>query len=270
MVGGSRPLGRAAVVGAFVAFRMAAPSYGAEEPAKPRDIGLTEKVQVRLVTVDVLVLDSKDRPVPGLKPEDFDLRVDGKPVPVDTLDESCKGGVLDEPAAVSSPGKRPPIAAQEGPRRIIWVLDYLHLDMFARERTLETLRSLAKGPGMEGTEVMVAALTGGLRVEQPFTGDPSRVAQTLERMQRDITLWNGHFEHTTEEGLFNGLEALCDILASVHGPKAAVMFSEWQGPQDLGFYETDFRRLSALAADSRVTFYPVEAAGLTAEIPSFG
>ncbi len=236
----------------------------AQEPAKPTDIGLTEKVQVRLVTMDVVVLDAADRAVAGLEPEDFELRVDGAEVPVDTLDRSCDESALDEPAAVRAPEDRAPGRPQGSPRRIVWVLDYLHLDGFARERVLETLRALARGGAMEGSEILVAALTGGLRVEQPFTRDLSQVTRTLERMERDITLWNGNFAHTTEEGFFAGLEALCDVLAAVPGPKAAVVYSQWQGAGDLYFYESDFRRLAALAGDARVSFYPVEAQGLTA------
>ena len=240
----------------------------AEEPSKPRDIGLTEKVDVRLVTMDVLVLDARDRTVPGLEAKDFEMLVDGKPVPVDTLDESCAEGGLEEPKAVGSPEKRPAPAERHAPRRIAWVLDYLHLGPTARLETLDRLKRLARGPSLQGDEILIAALTGGLRVEQAFTADLSRVVETLERMDRDISLWNGNFRHLTEEGLFAGLEALCDILATVDGPKAAVVFSQWQGPEDLEFYEPNFRRLSALAADARVAFYPVEAGGL--ELPVFG
>jgi len=246
---------------------------GAEEPSKPRDIGLTEKVQVRLVTMDIVVLDGKDRAVPGLKPEDFELRVDDDAVPVDTLDEACVGGGLDEPEAVRLAENRPPLAPGETPRRIAWVLDYQHLDFGARDRTFTNLRALARGRALEGTEVLVAALTGGLRVEQTFTGDVNRLLQTLDRMERDVTLWNGNFRHTTEEGLFAAMDALCDILAVVPGSKAAVVFSGWQAPRrplTLEMYEPQFLRLSALASDARVTFYPVEVEGLSAEPGSFG
>jgi VWFA-related protein len=255
-----RIVGIASVLTLPIEFALSA----SEPPAKPRDIGLTEQVRVRLVTMDVVVLDKADRAVPGLGPEDFDLRVDGTAVPVDTLDESCDEGGLAEPAAVREPEDRQPPVPRKSPVRIAWVLDYLHLDGFERERVLETLRSLARGRAMEGAEILVAALTGGLRVEQPFTRDLNQVVRTLERMERDITLWNGNFAHTTEEGLFAGLESLCDVLAAVQGPKAVVLYSQWQGAGDLHFYESNFRDLAALAADAWVTFYPVEAQGITA------
>ena len=257
--------------GLGVLLTASAGAWAVEGPAKPQETGLTEKVEVRLVTLDVLVLDADDRTISGLTAADFELLVDGKAVPVDTLDESCAEGGLDEPKAVRHPADRAPRVAGTAPRRIAWVLDYLHLGRFARESTLAQLTPLARGRALDGDEIMVAALTGGLRVEQPFTTDHARVLQTLERMERDITLWNGNFEHVTEDGLFAGLGALCDVLASVEGPKAVVLFSEWQQPpppQGLRFYEPRFRQLSALASDARVTIYPMEAAGL--EEPQFG
>jgi hypothetical protein len=100
------------------------PAYG-EEDEKPRSVGTTEKVEVRLVTVDVLVLDRKDAAVAGLEKEDFDLRVDGDRIAVDTVDESC-AGELEDPRAVRPGGWAQGRDLDGGTRRIILVLDYLH------------------------------------------------------------------------------------------------------------------------------------------------
>jgi hypothetical protein len=65
----------------------------------PVAAGLHESVEVRLVTVDVVALDGTDRTVPDLTKEDFQLFVDRKETPVDTLDVACDGGSLDDPKA---------------------------------------------------------------------------------------------------------------------------------------------------------------------------
>jgi hypothetical protein len=65
-------------------------------------------------------------------------------------------------------------------------------------------------------ELMVVALTGGLRVEQPFTKDRGVVVDTLRRMEHDISLWNGNFGHLTEEAHRNQRPGLAGIDLARH------------------------------------------------------
>ncbi len=106
---------------------------------------------------------------------------------------------------------------------------------------------------------MVAALTGGLRIEQPFTTDARKVLASLKRMQKDISLWNGNFSHTNEFGFVRGVESLFDVLATaVVGPKAVVLYSAMQDvPLD-----NQFERIAAIAAASRCALYTVDPYGL--------
>ena len=45
-----------------------------------------EAVEVRVMDLDVVVTDSKGRPVPDVKQQEFSVKVDGKPVSVESLD----------------------------------------------------------------------------------------------------------------------------------------------------------------------------------------
>jgi hypothetical protein len=107
---------------------------------------------------------------------------------------------------------------------------------------------------------MVAALNGGLRVEQPFTSDRSAVVETLRRMQYDVTLYAGHFAHTTEYGFFAGLGALMTLLRATPGPKSVVFLTAGEGPSE--DYDGDFARLATLASDAQARIYPVDCRGL--------
>ena len=245
------------------------PPVVAQQGSEPKDISKREVVKVRLVTLDVLVTDSKGRTVPGLSPADFRLIVDGKKVPVDTLDEYCPSGALERPRGGKTMAWTEPEDTSAEPRRVMFVFDYLHLPYIktdtgspmmahtlALKQLARTLRALP--PGNE--EILVAVLDGGVRIEQSFTSDRAETLATLARMEKDVTLYAGHFDHVTEDGLFRGLTALVDLVDTVRGSKALVLFSGGQGPSDR--YGPYFRELRDHASLARVSIYPVDCKGL--------
>jgi VWFA-related protein len=235
---------------------------GSDEPP-PVETGLTETVEVRLVTIDVVALDADDRALPGLTKADFLLYVDGQESPIDTLDVVCSDAPMDDPESKRF-GKwtTPPNLAQ-GKRRIVLAFDYLHLGGLLATQTLRDFQDVfAAKSGIADEEVMVVALTGGLRVEQPFSPDRARLVETLRRMEHDITLWNGNFRHLTERPLFGGLGALMTVLRTLPGSKAVVFVSAWQG-SDV-YNEPDFRELAARASDAQTAIYSYDAVGLVA------
>ena len=88
---------------------------------------------------------------------------------------------------------------------------------------------MMQAPAVPGEQIMVAALNGGLRIEEIFTEDRHRIERALKRMQYDITLWQPDFFHLTDEPFFSGIQALFAVLESVPGPKAVVLFSSHPG-----------------------------------------
>lgn len=215
----------------------------ASETPGPPDAGLVEKVEVRLVILDVLVVDRKGNPVPGLAEEEFELTVDGRPVPLSSFDVSCS----DHPAG-----------------SIVLAFDYQHLAEGQRAHALDLARdAIAQGPA-EGRETMVVAMIGGLRVELPFTADRDRITSALGHMESDATLYAGNFAHMNEHGFVRGLTALFDVLGTIPGPKAVILFSAMQDVP----LEDQFGQLAALAAASRSSIYPVDVRGLQSERPA--
>ena len=115
-----------------------------------------------------------------------------------------------------------------------------------------------------GDQVMIAALTGGVRVEQPFTADRKRLLQSLRRMEHDVTLWNGNFYHVNEISWVTGVTSLLDVIEQNPGRKAMVLYSNMRDvPLDL-----QFDKIAAQAAASRCAIYPVNAAGLASGAPA--
>ena len=108
--------------------------------------------------------------------------------------------------------------------------------------------------------MLIAALTGGMRIEQNFTSDTDTLTRTLERMQYDISLWEPSFAHLTDGSFFGGMQALLDVLGTIPGSKAMVLFSNNPGTTDT--YDQEFAQLAASSSIARCSIYPVHTMGL--------
>lgn len=246
-------LGLLAALACRVALAQEAPPV---EPPIPID--KVEHEEVRLVLIDVVVVDREDRTVPGLGRDDFEVITGGEIRAIDTLDVRCVDQPLDDPRAVRDPASRASEVAPVEGRKIALVFDYLHLEHQQRLAVLEQAEALFAAHREQDDEWLVVALTGSLRVEQHWTRDPQEVQKTLRRMTYDVTLWNGNFAHLNEDGFVEGLEALLTGLGELPGSKALVLFS---GMLDVPV-DSAFQRIAASAASARVGIYPVDAFGL--------
>jgi hypothetical protein len=200
-------------------------------PADPLPSEITESVEVRLVPVDVIALTESDETVPDMIQEDFELFVDGKRTPIDNLDVFCSAGAEADPTSMRFGAWPTPPDLTDGTRRIVLAFDYLNLARMGRTAALQDYQWMLKAKtGIADEEMMVVALTGGIRVEQPFTRDRAEIVKTLHRMEHDITLWNGNFSHLTAFPLWASLRALVSVLRTTPGPKAVVYITAGWGP----------------------------------------
>src|SRR5512132_90126 len=76
-------------------------------PPKPQDVEDVVRVSTELVQTDVMVFDKDGKFVSGLKPEQFELLVEGQPQPI-TFFESVVTGSRNETAALRAAGSRKP------------------------------------------------------------------------------------------------------------------------------------------------------------------
>jgi len=256
-----------------IALILPAPGPRAEAEA-PLRTDLEEKIEVRLVTIDVVALDSQERTVADLTQDDLELVVDGETRAIDTWDAFCDNGSESDPNSRRFGEWVTPKNLTEGTRRIVLAFDYLHLPtapcpdmdgpcLFHTKSLQDFQRTLESKTGIADEELMVVALTGGLRVEQPFTKDRAAVLATLRRMEHDISLWNGNFGHLTETPLFTSLRALVTVLRATPGAKSVVFVSVGPGPGNR--YSLEFDELAAAASDAGVSFYSVDCNGVYAK-----
>jgi VWFA-related protein len=232
---------------------------------RPKESALEEEVDVHLVLIDTVVLDRNDRTVPGLTLADFEVIVDRKRIPIDTLDAICPGGAMDDPRGVRSPERRAKLPAPDAGRKIVLALDYLHLTQMERVDVLEQAVKMVRHGLTDKDEVMIAALNGGLRIEQGFTSDVETLTKALERMEFDISLWQPSFAHLTEVSFFGGMQALLNVLGSIPDHKAVVLFSNNPGSTDM--HDQEFAHLAASSSIARCSIYPVHTVGLIKHRP---
>ncbi|MDQ5870905.1 MAG: VWA domain-containing protein [Acidobacteriota bacterium] len=120
----------------------------------------TEEVEVRVMDIDVVVTGRDGRPVTDLRREDFTIRIDGKPVPIDYFARVDEGTIHAPDLATASPDQV--LAAYRRgeeayvPRHFLMYVDVGHLAPNARKRGLEALRDLVTrmGPNDRGRVIL--------------------------------------------------------------------------------------------------------------------
>ncbi|MEM1247708.1 MAG: VWA domain-containing protein [Acidobacteriota bacterium] len=128
------------------------------------DIAYGERVDVRVVNLDVLVLDKKGRPVYGLTREDFNVTEDGRTVDVQFFTAPSAPGEQAERTENDSPDVVTSEAAE-----LVVLLDDLNLPGPARKRFLQDLRGL-----LQGLEPLPPTLLLQRRQSLPILHGPSR------------------------------------------------------------------------------------------------
>src|SRR5262252_6166262 len=129
-------------------------------PAPQAPQTFRETVEVRVMDLDVVVMDSKGNMIPNLTKEDFRVRVDGKPVPVDYFARVDEGTIHAPDLATASPD-RVLSEYRKGseayvPRHFLIYVDIGHISPGTRKRAIEALRDLVTrlGPSDSARVVM--------------------------------------------------------------------------------------------------------------------
>src|SRR5215813_4123882 len=142
------------------------------------------RVNTELVQTDVMVFDKKGVFVHGLKPEQLDLTVDGKPHPI-TFFEQVRAGSARELRALSTDRRSDfgaePVSENRG-RTIIFFVDDLHLAPDSLERTRRTLRQFLDTEMTENDRVAIASTSGDLGFLQQFTDFKPMLQTAIERL----------------------------------------------------------------------------------------
>ena len=139
---------------------------------------LTDFVEVRVVNVDVVVTDADGRPVRGLEAEDFELRVNGRPMAVEYFSAVADGAMADSStAARPTPEKDPDTLPY-----LAIVFDGRSTRPAAARRTFEALGDQLNELLSSTRAIMVLRQGTRLVVEQPMTRDPQLLWAALDRL----------------------------------------------------------------------------------------
>ncbi|HVS65529.1 MAG TPA: VWA domain-containing protein [Thermoanaerobaculia bacterium] len=168
---------------------VAAPADGQQEQA-PADV-VSETVEVRVVDVDVVVVDKRGRPVRGLKREEFELFEDGRPVEIEYF---AGPGAEDEPAArrvdaqVAEPARISEVAPPSNRLTVVIYLDEQVLHPAHRQRVLADLDQALEQWKELGARFVVARHPGELEIVQAPTDDVERIRELLRSYRWNDTL----------------------------------------------------------------------------------
>ncbi len=192
---------------ALLLLLLVAPLTRAGDPAPQGQeiphIGKTERVEVNLVLIDVVVRDRKDRPVAGLTLDDFELRVDNTlvgPDGIESFEEICPAPLVDAPDDHKALAKAPSPAAPDAnlrpapalthvsPRHIVVYFDFSQMSHPAVSHSIEGARRILASQLTPNDRVMILAFRRELRLVEEFTSNAALLTSRLEALSKDNTI----------------------------------------------------------------------------------
>jgi VWFA-related protein len=148
------------------------------------------RISTELVQTDVVVLDKQGHFVEGLKPEQFELKVDGKPQPI-AFFESVTAWTADEDTqlAAARGGSRTPTAVKDSPaptvkrgRTIIFFVDDLHMSNDSMVRVRKLLLRFINTEMDKNDLVAIASAAGSIGFLQQFTNNKAVLRAAAARL----------------------------------------------------------------------------------------
>lgn len=162
-----------------------APRVPAQTPKQDEDV---VRVSTELVQTGVTVFDKDGKFVDGLKAEQFELRVDGRPQPVSFFERVSAGSAAEEALFRASKGGTAPTPGAAGAsgsvrgRTVIFFVDDMHLSLESLERTRKLISSFIENEMGLNDQVAVASATGQIGFLQQFTDIKAVLRAALGRL----------------------------------------------------------------------------------------
>jgi VWFA-related protein len=278
----------------LLAVLAAAAAVAQADPPRP----LPEfRADVRVIRLDVSVVDKRGRPLAGLSPEQFTVLEDGRPVEITYFEavDARSGAVTGPDSAV--------VVEAPPPRRVLLLVDTGRMDfgslIRARKATARYLRegaaagdwvrlvNLSTGRVWDGrmpedrARLESAAL--GLESRRSFWADFDRGdggwgdRPIVERTEVDAGAGFGSEGHSSGQflsmfaqgsGLLGMLESVLVQLEGVAGRKAMVLISPGF-PQLFGL-DQHLKKVATLAREAATAVYFLDSVGLEAAVPEPG
>ncbi len=144
-------------------------------PAQPEGEPFRDAVDVDLVEIDVFVEDRKGSPIRGLKPGDFELYVDGRPVKVSNFFEHRPSGTPGPPSdwVTTEDGRPGATPGREGqvPLTVVLYMDDLNTHPAHRQRLLRRFAETVEPLRRVDARFMLAAFDEHMKIVLSPTRD---------------------------------------------------------------------------------------------------
>jgi VWFA-related protein len=165
---------------------------GGQERRRPAEQGEeVVRVSSELVQTDVTVLDKRGRFVDGLTPEQFELRVDGRAVPLSFFEHVTAGSASEatqlaaagaRPTAQPAQGRKPLPPSPARGRVIFFFVDDVHLAPDSLARTRKSLTRFVDEQMTEGDLVAVVSTSGQVGFLQQLTDNKAVLHAAIGRL----------------------------------------------------------------------------------------
>ena len=154
-------------------------------PNEPEE---TLTINTELIRTGVAVFDKKGKFISNLKPEDFELSVDGKPVSISFFNRNTlsKNGNPESSSKQNNETEKntelPTNSAVFG-RNIIFAVDDFHLSFSSHYRVKKIISKFIEQEMMPQDNVAIVSPTGKIGFLQQFTNDKTVLRRAVERLQ---------------------------------------------------------------------------------------
>ena len=159
--------------------------FSQTKPAEPSsDSQDVIKFETSLVQTDVMVFDKKGRFVDGLKPEQFQLKINNTSREISFFEAVRSGGSAIQPLEANSaqPNAVNPLKADAQRRAVIFFVDDLHLAPDSLERTRKALLNFINSGIGEKDLVAITSPSGQIGFLQQFTADKNALRSAVARL----------------------------------------------------------------------------------------
>lgn len=241
--------------------------------ASAQDVRRRESVTVESVVVDARVVDDRGRPILGLGPSDFRVKVDGREVELQSATWMAGGTPLPEaarPAALAAGVPLPP------PGRLILFVFQKDLHPSRAPGLMQMLvraREMTDGFSPDD-RVAVASFDSRLRLWLDFTTDRARLRRVLEHSiifgRHPLLNVEGspslaeHLDPTRAKNaatLESALLVLADALRPLPGTKSLALFGWGMGRWSPGVgvsLDSDYEEARRAMGEARVTVFALD------------
>jgi len=144
------------------------------------------RVYTELVQTDVMVFDKSGKFVNGLKADNFQLRVDGKPREIQAF-EQISAGSNEESQLAAARGANTinlqrPVPLDRG-RIVFFYIDDLHMDLAGLQATKKTITSFIEKEMGQNDQAAIASASGQIGFLQQLTNDRMVLRTALDRLK---------------------------------------------------------------------------------------